>query len=287
MSNPFIETFSKILKRSPQAEPREGDYVDNGLIHCGKCGEPRELVRELPEFLWPKFGRTKIASRECRCERDESSRKEAEERAKREAVDMEERRRACFPYDHMRGMTFANDDGKNQKLATILKRYSDRFDAFKKEGAGLLLYGAVGGGKTYYAAAVANAIIDAGRSAKFTSLSNLSDRMMANYGKDKQDILRDLTRYDLVILDDLGVERSTDTVNENAYQVINTLYMSKTVIIATTNMDAEAMQSEQKPALQRTYSRLFECCQPIEVKGEDRRRTVSDAKARLYMGLSE
>ena len=287
MSNPFIDTYKELLNRAPIAEPREGDRVEGGVLVCGKCGEPRESYVALPTFLKAAYGSSKIISRECRCDREERERAEAQERAKREAVNIEERRRACFPYDHMRGMTFANDDGKNPKLAAILKRYSERFDAFKKEGAGLLLYGAVGGGKTYYAAAVANAIIDAGRSAKFTSLSNLSDLMMANYGKDKQDILRDLTRYDLVILDDLGVERSTETVNENAYQVINTLYMSKTVIIATTNMDAEAMNAETKPALQRTYSRLFECCQPIEVKGEDRRRTVSDAKARLYMGLSE
>ena len=288
MSNPFTETLDGIIEHARELEPRPDDYLgEDGLIHCGTCREPREFKNEWPEFLRAKHGRFSVFKRECRCERDERERMEDKLRADEWAITRENLRERCFPYESMKDMTFGNDDGKNPGLTKVCKRYADRFDDFEEMGAGLLLYGAVGGGKTYYAAAIANAVIDSGKSAEFTSLSNLAMRMQANYGSEKLRILDGLCRNDLVVLDDLGVERGTDTMNENVYQVINALYSSKTVVIITTNMDAEAMQREQNPNLQRIYSRIFECCQPIEVRGEDRRRTVSEAKARLYMGLTD
>ena len=288
MSNPFIEVLDEAIEHAKELEPRKGDYLgEDGMIHCGTCGEPREFRNEWPEFLWPRHGKFTVFKRECRCEREERESMERKIRADEEWNTREDIRESCFPYESMKGMTFANDDGKNPGLTKVCRRYAEKFDEFEEMGAGLLLYGAVGGGKTYYAAAIANAVIDTGKSAVFTSLSTLAMKMQANYGSEKLRILNDLGAYDLVVLDDLGVERGTETMNENVYQVINALYASKTVVIITTNMDAEAMQAETSPNLQRIYSRIFECCQPIEVKSEDRRRTVSDAKAKLYMSLAD
>lgn len=288
MSNVFEQVFEEAMEHAPDVERNPGDFMGaDGLLHCGECGEAKEFRNPLPAFMHAKRGEYAVLKRECRCERDER------ELSERKALDaaMAERREAvrdeCFPYAALKAATFDADDMANPGMTKVCRRFVERFDDFERMGAGLILYGAVGGGKTFHAACIANGVIDGGKTAVFTSLSTLGARMQADYGSRRLAILEKLCSYDLVVLDDLGVERGTETMNENVYQIVNALYSSKTVLIITTNMSAEAMQEETNPNLQRIYSRIFECCQPVEVKGEDRRRDVSEEKARLYMSLSE
>ena len=284
-----MSSFTDVLEtaiQGAQSTKTEGDYVGNdGLLHCGKCGEPKETEQPMPEALWPRFGKTRKLPILCKCENEkaEQIKREEEERERTEAT--KAAREKCFPYPALQDMTFKTDDGKNAGISKLCRRFVDKFEEFKAAGAGLLMYGAVGSGKTFHAATIANGVIDRGYTALFTSISTLGARMTANYGSNKLEILQDICKYNLVILDDLGIERTTDAMNENVYQIVNALYSNKNTLIFTTNLDPGAMLAETDPNRQRIYSRIFEMCQPVEVKGTDRRREVSEQRAALYKSL--
>lgn len=286
MSDPFTEVLSGAVQAA--ASQGAGDWRDeSGILRCGKCGFPKETRQHMPEALREMFGEYKTLPILCRCEveRQEAERLEIENRERAEAV--ERARDACFPYPTLKGWTFKSDDGKNPGMTKVCRRFVERFPEFEDAGAGLLLYGAVGGGKTFHAATIANGVIDGGDSALFTSLSTLGARMSANFGNDRLRVLQEICDYNLVVIDDLGIERSTDAMNENVYQIVNALYSSRTVTVFTTNISPASMMSEADPNRQRIYSRIFEMCQPVEVNGADRRREVSAERAALYKSLVE
>lgn len=287
MSNVFGDIITDAVN-SVVSTVTSDDYRDaDGILHCGKCGYPKETRQKMPEALRSKFGEYKTLPILCKCEveRQESERLAIEDAERAERI--ARNRTACFPYPELAKMTLEADDRQNPGMSKLCARFVSRIEEFEKQGAGLLFFGAVGGGKTFYAAAIANAAIDQGKTALFTSLSTLGARMSANFGNDRLKVLTEICRYDLLVLDDLGIERSTDAMNENVYQIVNALYSSKSLVIFTTNLSASAMTAETDPNRQRIYSRIFEMTQPVEVKGDDRRRTQSEAKAALYKSLAE
>lgn len=260
----------------------KADFIgDDGLMHCGICGEPKEM-RAAQVVINGSRTAPKTFPVQCACERAESDRaiREHEERERRARI--ERNRVKCFPHLSMHDMDFAHDDSPEDKVSQMCRRYAGSFARFRDAGAGLIFHGPVGTGKTFYAAAIANQLVTDGYKVLFTSLSTLGGRMQADYGRDKLDILRDICKMDCVVLDDLGIERTTPTMSENVYQVINALYQSGTVMIFTTNADFKAMAQDREPDKLRIYSRIFECCKAVEVKGTDRRKAKAKEKAALF-----
>ena len=58
----------------------------------------------------------------------------------------------------------------------------------------------------------------------------------------KNEYLKSLNRYQLLIIDDLGVERDTPYVLETVYLVIDERYKSGKQFIITTNLSLEKLQ---------------------------------------------
>lgn len=257
------------------------DFIGkDGLLHCGVCGEAKEVRVSSPKIVGQHLERTFPV--QCACERAASDKAIADAHERERKARIEKARLVCFPYPSMWVDTLENDDGQNPEVTELCRRYASNFQRFKQAGAGLLFYGPVGTGKTYHAASIANALIDQGEHGIFTSLSTLGGRMQADYGTAKASVLKELAGYDFVVLDDLGIERTTPTMNENAYQVVNALYQSNTVMIFTTNNALKAMQEETDPDRVRIYSRIFEVCNPVAVKGKDRRMGKAKQNAKLF-----
>lgn len=270
---------SSMTSALPQAEMKDGDYIgDDGLLVCGKCGETKEQRVQIGE-AWHTM------SCECECERAEREREEERARLSRRAERSEQYRAECFPFESLRRMTFESDDMSNAKISERCRRFADNFAKAKAAKAGLLFYGSVGGGKTYHAASIANRVIDMGYSAVFTSISRISADMSAARFTGSGKVLDAVLRHDLVILDDLGTERSTETAREQAQEIVDALSLSPCVPIITTNMSIEAMQAETDPTLQRIYSRISGMCQPVKVEHTDRRLEVGEDKADFYKSI--
>lgn len=239
----------------------DNEYLaDDGLMHCTVCNDA--LQTEI-EFL----GKKKIVRCICSCKLKEI---EAEkEREKREEYDR--KRRICFAETNMGKWTFENDDRNNAKLSDAVKRYCDNFAEFKAEGKGLLFYGDVGTGKTYFAACIANALIDKGYNVLMTNFATLTNKIQGMF-EGKQEYINSLNRYQLLILDDLGAERKSEFMQEQVFNIIDARYRSGLPFIITTNLSAEELKKTSDIGYSRIYDRILEKCFPIRVDGQSRRR---------------
>ena len=76
----------------------------------------------------------------------------------------------------------------------------------KKTNTGFLLWGDSGNGKTHTAACIANALMEKEVS---VLMRNMSYFLNAGF-EDREEFIRDVQRYGLLIIDDLGMERGTE-----------------------------------------------------------------------------
>ena len=150
------ENVTKTKEQDGQ-KPGE-DYRDaDGILVCGKCGEPRER-------MFPAGGIFKephLVPTMCRCQREEADRQreEAERTEKRRRT--ERLRKQCFPSSGRYAFcTFDADDGRNAAQSTVCKAFAATFDP--KDPEGLVLYGKRGTGKSFHASCIANAVIERG-----------------------------------------------------------------------------------------------------------------------------
>lgn len=241
--------------------PEEEYMGADGLLHCAKCHVKTQTVIE-----HPFTGEKRIVYCRCACK---TERDLFEERQHQEAL--ERKRRICFAETNMGNWTFANDDRKNPKVSDAMKNYADNFPEFKKDGRGILLYGSVGTGKTYLAACVANALIDDDRRVYMTNFSRLINKLHGMF-EGKQEYIDSLNRYELLIIDDLGIEGKTEYRQEIVYNVIDSRYRSGLPFIITTNLTAEQIKKPDDVGYARIYDRILERCFPIEMSGASRRR---------------
>lgn len=241
-----------------RAKASDGDYYVDGLLHCGGCGTPKEASVYSDSCGWV------VRPVQCACsiEREEADRAEYESR--RLAREIRGNRAACFHGKPIQAATFEADDGRDPEASGACRRLAEGFAPGRK---GLMLFGGVGSGKTFLAACVANAVLDMGCRVAFENLATLSAEMSADYGSRRLDVLGRLSRCSLVVLDDLGIERQTETAAENSYQVVNTVTESGCTLVVTTNLDAGQLKSID----QRILSRIGGACDPVRVGGGDRR----------------
>ncbi len=162
-------------------------------------------------------------------------------------------------------------------IVTATRRYVAGVDAQLDAGRGLWFMGPVGTGKTTLAMLVSKAAIKAGRSVAIYSLPRLLNEIRDTHRAERSHValLDRLTAVDLLHIDDVGAERSTDWVLEELYSIVNGRYEDQRSIVITTNiLDREAL-CEQITA--RTVSRLTEMCDELPLLGHDHRMDLHTA----------
>lgn len=258
------------------------EYIGgDGLLYCAECDAPKQgRVDSLHDG--PILFR-----RRCDCEREEEI--EAE---------IERLRGQCIESDKFRCVTFADDDRSDRKTGEILRRYAEKWAEMQKENIGLLLHGEVGGGKTFWTACIANAIIadEARKGTKggwrgpvlLTTAQALRDKAQKDYGSQKARVLDSVREVGLLILDDFGFEKKTSASDELLFDIINARYDSGKPLIVTTNLTLAELSNAQDVKARRIFDRVIEMCQPIHVGGEGRRAAIARSKgekARSILGI--
>ncbi len=150
------------------------------------------------------------------------------------------------------------------------RRFVDRIDQRLDEGQGLWFVGPTGTGKTTLAMLVAQAALKAGRSVAIYSLPRLLNEIRDSHRAERShvELLDRLTAVDLLHLDDVGAERTTDWVLEELYSIVNARYEDRRSMVITTNLDHDQLGIQIS---ERTVSRLTEMCLQLPLHGHDRR----------------
>ncbi len=157
------------------------------------------------------------------------------------------------------------------QIVQTVRRYVNRIDDQLDAGRGLWFMGDVGTGKTTLAMLVSKAAIAAGRSVAIYSLPRLLNEIRDTHRAERShvDLLDRLTAVDLLHIDDVGAQRTTDWVLEELYSIVNGRYEDKRSVVITTNiLDREALCAQ---ITARTVSRLTEMCDELPLLGHDHR----------------
>jgi DNA replication protein DnaC len=175
--------------------------------------------------------------------------------------------------------------------ARAVKRYVADLPAQLDRGAGLWLYGSKGTGKTSLAYYVSATAARRGYSVlswnTITLLNDLRDSFdTERRGAATVEIIDAACSVDLLQLEDLSAQRTTDWVLEQLYLIVNRRYEEEKAIIFTS--DVPPGEESNPLALQehvgsRTFSRLLEMCgDPIELIGPDMRLQAGAAPRAEY-----
>lgn len=261
--------LEEYMTHTVPAEEAEGDFRnDEGLLCCGVCHQQKECRTEIA-------GRTFTVPCMCKCGEDEWKRKEREWQEEQRRIRIENMRVSGIADDSLRDVRFDDSDG----CENILKCQSfvDHWDEIKEQGTGLLLSGPVGTGKTYAAACIANALIDRGVPVLMTNFPTI----LSTSKFEMNDLVRQAMEYDLIIVDDLGVERDTEYSSETVYQFIDACYRRKKPMIITTNLSLKDLRVQEGLRYKRIYDRVLQMCVPMLFTGESRRVEIRKEKANV------
>jgi DNA replication protein DnaC len=129
----------------------------------------------------------------------------------------------------------------------------------------VVLLGPVGSGKTHAACACARQSFDVGRSVAFWPVVALMDALRPD-GRARAD---ELVAVDLLILDDLAVEKPSEWTTERLDLIVNGRWLDGRPTIVTSNLTPDVLA---RVVGERVWSRLVSDALVYRIPGRDRRR---------------
>jgi DNA replication protein DnaC len=140
-------------------------------------------------------------------------------------------------------------------------------------------------GKTHLAVATLKEWIAKGGTGLFYTTIDLMSELRSTYSSDEKlsesQVLAKVTQADMLVLDELGRERTTDWRDEMLHLMVNARYSHRRATIFTSNYDIGDDPTDPE-TLQcrvglRVYSRLHEMCEFIHVDAADYRERPTNA----------
>lgn len=262
--NEFLEKF--LADRSASRPLAEDEYIDktSGLVYCKKCHTPRQASVELGGTLFHPYCI-------CQCQSEARELELAKEKQLQEQQRIARLKANGLQDASLRQFTFANDTGINPEMQKA-HSYVEHWAEMKATATGLLLWGNVGTGKSFFAGCIANALLDRGVPVLMTNFSRILNALTGMFSDDRNKYIDSLNHYSLLIIDDLGMERSTEYALEQVFNVIDARLRSNLPLIVTTNLTLDELKHPADLAHERIYSRVLERCIPLKINNQNIRQ---------------
>jgi DNA replication protein DnaC len=165
--------------------------------------------------------------------------------------------------------TLGNFTGYNESLERAAQAAGAFASAFPSVSKGLFFEGEPGVGRTHLAAAVLTQVVrKTGARGLFYDVRELLKLIRSTYNSSIQttelEVLTPVLKADLLVLDDLGAEKTSEWVEETMNLIVNTRYNEKLATIFTSNFPDIPDETEPNSLLcrigHRMRSRLHEMC---------------------------
>lgn len=197
------------------------------------------------------------------CEVERRAAAEAEDAARQRRIADEQHRAllasAAIPQRFI-GRTFDNFATPTERHAhalTVCRDYAESFAEQRRKGAGLILAGLPGTGKSHLAAALLQRTLSA--SVAYTTCLDMIRAVRDTWRRDSErsetQVLNHLERLDLLVIDEVGMQYGTDGEQTILFDVLDRRYRDMMPTIFLTNQDVKGMQQYIG---ERTFDRLRE-----------------------------
>jgi DNA replication protein DnaC len=182
--------------------------------------------------------------------------------------------------------TLQNFLAYNESLERAVLQARRLAEAFPVSNAGLFLEGQPGVGKTHLAVAVLKHVIErTGARGLFYDTRELLRMIRNTYDASirttELEVLRPVMTADLLVLDDLGAEKTSEWVEETMNLIVNTRYSERRLTIFTSNFPDIPDDTDPQSLLfrigDRMRSRLHEMCDFVIMDAADYRERPQNA----------
>jgi DNA replication protein DnaC len=190
--------------------------------------------------------------------------------------------------------TLENFLAYNESLERAVAMAGRLTDAFPAAGVGLFFEGQPGVGKTHLAVAVLRRVIEStGARGLFYDTRELLRLIRSTYDPSIRtteiEVLRPVLTADLLVLDDLGAEKTSEWVDETMNLIVNTRYSERRLTVFTSNYPDIPDETEPNSLLfrigARMRSRLHEMCEFVVLDAADYRERPSNAGPEDLMAM--
>jgi len=171
---------------------------------------------------------------------------------------------AHLEYGHLAGEDLGRFRGAVDKSLAFCADFGTNYQ-------NLCFYGTVGTGKTFLSACIAGCLLDSGFAVIYYTAGDLFDNLSQHAfdykNKDELRLMRsDLATCDLLIIDDLGAELSTNFTTPQLFSLLNGRHQSRKATIISTNLTLGEMQQRYSD---RIFSRISLNFELLRLSGAD------------------
>ncbi len=269
MSESIGRVMTRIVNTSACSEETEGYTCE----HCNKY--IAAITVEVPQL---RIKNKILPTCECVVEREEVKIREAQNFAKKREIEK------LFSISNL-GERFSKstfesflDRNGSETAYKVAVKYVKTFKEWN--GESLLLWGEPGNGKTHLAAAIVNELSKKGYIVVFQSVPELLQRIRSTFNSENKEnetqIMRALLECNLLILDDIGAEKTTEWVEEKLFNIIDGRYRKELPTLYTSNLEPKELKNQVG---KRSYDRMVETSLTVKNEAASYRREI--AKQRL------
>lgn len=157
-----------------------------------------------------------------------------------------------------------------QRMESVLNYCKTYATDFSKKSSSLLLYGHTGLGKTHLSLAIAGKVVEAGHGVIYSSAQNLFNKLeKEKFGRSDGNTEENILGCDLLIIDDLGAEFTTQFTVSALYNIVNSRELEDKPTIISTNLTPEQLLSTYS---ERIASRILNNYTLLRFDGTDIRQ---------------